>query len=174
MKVMSCLQVEPVATDSVGAYLMGLDCEAQKLQLPAENSYGDTECDNYLDLLHSKGIGTNKLSEIEVVGDGANLVATDVQPNLKRQIPANFKLCANYPNPFNPSTMIVFYLPKSERVTLKVYDIVGREVETLIQGEVPSGEHRLQWSAQGLASGVYLCRLEADRFSETIKMIYQK
>jgi uncharacterized protein (DUF362 family) len=165
---------EPVATDSVGAYLMGLDCEAQKLQLPAENSYGDTECDNYLDLLHSKGIGTNKLSEIEVVGDGANLVATDVQPNLKRQIPANFKLCANYPNPFNPSTMIVFYLPKSERVTLKVYDIVGREVETLIQGEVPSGEHRLQWSAQGLASGVYLCRLEADRFSETIKMIYQK
>jgi uncharacterized protein (DUF362 family) len=165
---------EPVATDSVGAYLMGLDCEAQKLQLPAENSYGDTECDNYLDLLHSKGIGTNKLSEIEVVGDGANLVATDVQPNLKRQIPANFKLCANYPNPFNPSTMIVFYLPKSERVTLKVYDIVGREVETLIQGEVPSGEHRLQWSAQGLASGVYLCRLEADRFSETMKMIYQK
>ena len=165
---------DPVATDSVGAYLMELDSEAAKLQLPGDNGYGDTECDNYLDLLHTKGIGTNKLSEIEVVGDGANLVTTDVQPNLQKQIPANFKLCANYPNPFNPSTMIVFYLPKSERVTLKVYDIVGREVETLITGEVPAGEHRLQWSAQGLASGVYLCRLEAGGFSETIKMIYQK
>jgi hypothetical protein len=153
---------------------MDLDSEAAKLQLPGDNGNGDTECDNYLDLLHTKGIGTNKLSEIEVVGDGANLVTTDVQPNLQKQIPANFKLCANYPNPFNPSTMIVFYLPKSERVTLKVYDIVGREVETLITGEVPAGEHRLQWSAQGLASGVYLCRLEAGGFSETIKMIYQK
>jgi hypothetical protein len=57
---------------------------------------------------------------------------------------------------------------------LKVYDITGRAVETLIQGEVPAGEHRLQWSAQGLASGVYLCRMETKDFSNTIKMIYQK
>ena len=61
---------EPVATDSIGAYLMGLDCEAEKLQLPGDNGYGDTECDNYLDLLHTKGIGTNQLNEINVVGDG--------------------------------------------------------------------------------------------------------
>jgi flagellar hook assembly protein FlgD len=70
--------------------------------------------------------------------------------------------------------MIVFYMPRNENVTLKVYDITGRAVETLIQGEVPAGEHRLQWSAQGLASGVYLCRMETKDFSNTIKMIYQK
>jgi uncharacterized protein (DUF362 family) len=164
---------EPVATDSIGAYLMGLDCEADKLQLPGDNGYGDTECDNYLTLLHSKGIGTNQMNEINIIGDGKDLI-TSVRPNVNVQKPEIFKLCANYPNPFNPSTMIVFYLPKNEFVTLKVYDITGRMVETLIEGEVPAGEHRLQWSAQGLASGVYLCRLEAKGFSETIKMLYQK
>ncbi|MGA9291541.1 MAG: DUF362 domain-containing protein [Ignavibacteriaceae bacterium] len=164
---------EPVATDSIGAYLMGLDCEAEKLQLPGDNGYGDTECDNYLNLLHAKGIGTNQLNEINVVGDGKNLI-TSVRPNVSTQKPENFKLCANYPNPFNPSTMIVFYLPRNEYITVKIYDITGREIETLIEGEVPSGEHRLQWSANGLASGVYLCRMAARNFSETIKMLYQK
>jgi uncharacterized protein (DUF362 family) len=164
---------EPVATDSIGAYLMGLDCEAEKLQLPPDNSYGDTECDNYLHLLHTKGIGTNQLNEINVVGDGRDLI-TSVRPSPGSQKPEGFKLCANYPNPFNPSTMIVFYLPRNEFVTVKVYDITGRKIETLIEGEVPAGEHRLQWSANGLASGVYLCRMETKDFSETIKMLYQK
>jgi uncharacterized protein (DUF362 family) len=164
---------DPVATDSIGAYLMGLDCESEKLQLPGDNGYGDTECDNYLNLFHSKGIGTNRLNEINVVGDGKGLI-TSVRPNAGTQKPVDFKLCANYPNPFNPSTMIVFYLPRNEYVTLKIYDINGREIETLIEGEVPAGEHRLQWSAQGLASGVYLCRMQTKDFSDTIKMIYQK
>ena len=163
----------PVATDSIGAYLMGLNCEAQKLQLPGKNAYGDTQCDNYLDLLHTKGLGTNQLNEINVVGDGKNLI-TSVQSNMGSQTPVDFKLCSNYPNPFNPSTMIVFYLPKAEFVRLKIYDITGREIETLIEGQVPAGEHRLQWTAQGLASGVYLCRMESRDYSETIKMIYQK
>ena len=113
------------------------------------------------------------MNEIEIVGDGKNLI-TSVQPDVNSQTPESFKLCANYPNPFNPSTMIVFYNPKNDFVKLKVYDITGREIETLIDGVVPSGEHRLQWSAAGLASGVYLCRMESKGFSETIKMIYQK
>ena len=164
---------DPVATDSVGAYLMGLDCEAEKLQLPVKNDYGDTECDNYLDLLHKKGTGTNQLNEINIVGDGKSLI-TSVRPNIQLQNPESFKLCANYPNPFNPSTMIVFYLAKDEFMTLKVYNITGRLIETIIEGEVPAGEHRLQWSADGLASGVYLCRMDCKDFSETIKMLYEK
>ncbi len=164
---------DPVATDSIGAYLMGLNPEAEKLQLPANNSYGDTECDNYLDHLYKRGIGTNRLSEINLVGDGKNLI-TSVRPNADTKKPELFKLCANYPNPFNPSTMVVFYLPRNEYVTLKVYDISGREIETLIKGEVPAGEHRLQWTAEGLASGVYICRMETKDFSESIKMLFQK
>ena len=57
---------------------------------------------------------------------------------------------------------------------LKIYDITGKEIETIIDGEVPAGEHRMQWSAAGLASGVYLCRMETRGYSETIKMIYEK
>jgi uncharacterized protein (DUF362 family) len=164
---------DPVATDTIAAHLMGLDPEAEKLKLPAKNSYGDRECDNYLDLLYKKGIGTNRLSEINIVGDGKDLI-TSVDQNKNPEKPSDFKLCANYPNPFNPSTMIVFYLPASEYIRLKVYDITGREVETIMEGEAPAGEHRLQWNATGLASGVYICRLESGNFSQSIKMLYQK
>jgi len=163
--------LNPVATDSVGATVMGLDCEATKLPLPARTSYGDTECDNYLDLLNTKGVGTNQLSQIQIVGDGAPL---SVPPDSKMPLPSGFQLCANFPNPFNPSTMIVFYSPRYEYVTLTVYDVTGRAIETLVEGEVPPGEHRLQWSAEGLASGVYLCRMTAKAFSQSIKLLYQK
>jgi len=165
---------DPVATDSIGANLMGLDCEATTLPLPAPMTDGTVTvnaCDNYLDLLRTKGVGTNQLSEINVVGDGKTMA---VRPNAEEQQPAGFKLCANFPNPFNPSTIVVFYLPKAEHVTLKIYDITGREIETLVEGSVPPGEHRLHWNATGLASGVYICRMLAGNFSESIKMVYQK
>ena len=168
--------LDPVASDSIGAKIMGLDPEAASLPLPAPITDGavtSSKTDSYLYLLNAKGVGTNQLSEIQLVGDGASLV-TSVRQNPKSSQPSEFQLCSNFPNPFNPSTMIVFYMPRNENVTLKVYDITGRAVETLIQGEVPAGEHRLQWSAQGLASGVYLCRMETKDFSNTIKMIYQK
>ena len=69
--------------------------------------------------------------------------------------------------------MIVFYLPQTEHVTVTIYDLTGRAVETLVDGEVPSGEHRMQWSAEGLASGVYLCRMMAKGSSQTIKLLYR-
>lgn len=168
--------LDPVATDSIGANLMGLNPEAKSLPLPLPLTDGGVTSsitDNHLYLLSQKGAGTNQLSEIQLVGDGKNMV-TSVRQSPTAVQPTGFQLCANFPNPFNPSTMIVFFLPQSEKMTLKIYDITGREIETLINGEVPSGEHKLQWSAQGLASGVYLCRMQTKEFSETIKMVYQK
>jgi uncharacterized protein (DUF362 family) len=168
--------LDPVATDSIGAKLMGLDPEAATFPLPAPISDGSatsSNTDNHLALLNGKGVGTNQLSQILLVGDGTGLL-TGVSRGTGPSIPSGFKLSANFPNPFNPSTMIVFSLSHAASVSLRVYDIAGREVETLIQGEVPAGEHRLQWSAQGLASGVYLCRMESGRFSETIRMVYMK
>lgn len=160
---------DPVATDSVAAYLMGNNPEAKKIQLPD----GVRQCDNYLDLLHQKGIGTNQMSEIEIVGDGAALV-TSVRPEYGASIPDTMQLYQNYPNPFNPSTTIKFYLPQTEHVTLTLYSILGREIETLIEGEVPAGLHEFHWKANGLASGVYVYSLHAGRLSDTKKMIYQK
>ncbi len=168
--------LDPVATDSIAANIMGLNPAAKSLPLPAPLQDGTATSsitDNYLYMLNEKGVGTNNLSEIKLVGDGTGMI-TSVRQNVKAAQPSKFQLCSNYPNPFNPSTMIVFYLPRTEYVTLKIYNITGREIETLIEGEVPAGEHRLQWSAQGLASGVYLCRMQTKDFSDTIKMIFQK
>ncbi len=175
--------LDPVATDSVGAKIMGLDPGAKSLPLPLPLTDGTSTSsitDNYLYLLNGKGVGTNQLDEIQLIGDGTDLV-TAIRQVSEAVSPSNFELCANFPNPFNPSTIIVFYLPRNEYITVKIYDITGREIETLIDGEVPAGEHRLQWSAEGLASGVYLCRMaagsrsgEGKTFSQTIKMLYEK
>ncbi len=159
----------PVAADSVAAHFMGLNPEAEKLPLPNPD---DGECDNYLYLLNQLGKGTNKMSEIEVVGDGAGLI-TSVNP-FKVDVPTEIKLLQNFPNPFNPSTIITFYLPQSGHVIVKIYDMTGREVETLVQGEVPAGQHEFHWNAGPLASGVYIYQLRAGNYTESKKMIYQK
>ncbi|MFV1883418.1 MAG: T9SS type A sorting domain-containing protein [Balneola sp.] len=89
--------------------------------------------------------------------------------------PFEYRLSQNYPNPFNPSTNIEFRLGNSSRVTLKVYDILGREVATLINGELYNkGSHQARFDASALASGIYLYRLEAGGFVQTRKMMLIK
>jgi CubicO group peptidase (beta-lactamase class C family) len=82
-----------------------------------------------------------------------------------------FSLRQNYPNPFNPSTTIEFALPKSSFVTLKIYNLLGEEVATLVSEKLPTGKHQRVWEAKGLASGVYLYRIEAGEFKQTQKLI---
>lgn len=86
----------------------------------------------------------------------------------------SFNLYPNYPNPFNPSTTISFTLSNASRVSLLIYDIHGREVESLIEGIQPAGSHSIEWNASNLASGVYFYRLTADEFVQTRKMILIK
>ncbi|MFA3782706.1 T9SS type A sorting domain-containing protein [Melioribacteraceae bacterium 4301-Me] len=86
-------------------------------------------------------------------------------------LPSAYSLEQNYPNPFNPSTTIKFSLPKKEFVKLKVYDLLGREIATLIDGELSQGEHSVNFDAKGLASGVYIYRLVTDKYNSAKKMI---
>jgi len=87
-------------------------------------------------------------------------------------LPSAFSLHQNYPNPFNPTTNIEFSIPQSEFVTLKVYNILGQEVATLVSERLSAGQYKYDWDASGLASGVYLYRLETDQgFSQTRKLI---
>lgn len=79
--------------------------------------------------------------------------------------PATFALDQNFPNPFNPTTTIYYQLPTESRVTLKVFDILGREVITLVNEERPAGYHDVRWDAINVASGVYFYRMEADPLS---------
>jgi len=83
----------------------------------------------------------------------------------------DFRLHQNYPNPFNPSTTIRFEIPIHANVTLKIYDLFGREMFTLVNENHNAGSHTAYWNATGFASGVYLYRLQVKNYSETKKLV---
>ncbi len=88
--------------------------------------------------------------------------------------PETFSLSQNYPNPFNPETVIRFSLPEAGFVKGVVYDILGREVATLLKSDMTVGNHQVKFDATGIASGVYVFRLEAGNYSSAIKMVVEK
>jgi len=90
--------------------------------------------------------------------------------NITSGIPSAYELAQNYPNPFNPSTTINFTILNSEFVTLKVYNIIGSKVATLVNENLSAGSYRFNFDAQNLASGVYLYELKAGNFGEIKKM----
>jgi hypothetical protein len=91
--------------------------------------------------------------------------------NLSNEAPASFSLSQNYPNPFNPTTNIEFALAKSSFVKLVVYDMQGREVETLVNGQMNTGSYKVDWNASKYTSGVYFYKMITGDFVETKKMI---
>lgn len=86
----------------------------------------------------------------------------------------SYGLFQNYPNPFNPSTLISYELPKDSRVTLKVYDVMGREVATLFEGFQSKGKYNKEFSGKNLSSGIYFYELRADNFTSIRKMMLLK
>jgi hypothetical protein len=88
--------------------------------------------------------------------------------------PSVFSLSQNYPNPFNPSTAISYRLPVNSFVTLKVYDILGNEVASLVNEQKPAGEYKVNFDASGLGSGVYFYTLRAGNFVQSKKMVVLK
>jgi hypothetical protein len=89
----------------------------------------------------------------------------------KTSLPKDIHLAQNYPNPFNPTTTIAFALPKSAHATLKVFDLLGREVATLVDENLAPGVHASKWDASNFSSGVYLYRLWAGQFVEAKKLL---
>jgi hypothetical protein len=79
----------------------------------------------------------------------------------KEEIPASFFLAQNFPNPFNPTTVIRYGLPQKSLVRLTLYNMLGQEVRALVEGERSAGYHEVTLDAAGLSSGVYICRLQA-------------
>jgi hypothetical protein len=87
------------------------------------------------------------------------------------EIPKRFELKQCYPNPFNPSTTIQYVLPSRSHVTLTVYNTLGETVRELVNADMESGHHEMQFEAGNLPSGVYLCRMQAGPFVETLKLL---
>jgi hypothetical protein len=109
-----------------------------------------------------------------VVGDSGVIrisgTPVDVEPNMG-YVPEKHSLSQNYPNPFNPSTTIEFSLPQASHTTLRVYNMVGEEVATLVSEELNVGKYTTQWNASGVASGVYFYRLQVGDFVATKKLL---
>jgi photosystem II stability/assembly factor-like uncharacterized protein len=89
-------------------------------------------------------------------------------------LPTSFWLGQNYPNPFNPYTIVEFALPSPSSVSLKIFNILGQEVATVLEDHLEPGIYKVQWNAQPFASGIYFYRLTAGLYSETKKLILQK
>ncbi len=90
------------------------------------------------------------------------------------QMPLEYELSQNFPNPFNPSTTIDYALPRADHVQLTILNLIGKEVAILVNEKKSAGRHRAHWNAPGLASGVYLYLLQAGEFVETKKMILMR
>ncbi|MFN0158765.1 MAG: T9SS type A sorting domain-containing protein [Bacteroidota bacterium] len=102
------------------------------------------------------------------------VVGVSDDKNLGWDQPMKYTLAQNHPYPFNPTTTIRFVLPISSRVSLKVYDLLGREVATIAEGPMEAGWHTMEWSGVNAASGVYLYRLQAGEYIETRKLVLLK
>jgi len=116
--------------------------------------------DTYLFAEASGGVWKRPLSEINTSVD-----------RFSNALPMHFNLDQNYPNPFNPATTISFSLSSRSFILLKVFDLIGREVATIVSEELSAGNHSRQWNAADLPSGIYFYRLQAGTFTETRKLV---
>ena len=94
-------------------------------------------------------------------------------------VPDEFSLHQNYPNPFNPTTTILYDLPEAATVHLVIYDVLGRQVRTLVNDDLTAGYHRAVWDAtddigKPLSAGLYIYRINASGYSKTMKMVLLK
>ncbi len=119
----------------------------------------------------SFGQGKNDALLIKATIEGQFPATSVVEKDRPPVRPAAFRLEQNYPNPFNAGTMIPFTLSRRIRVSLKIFDILGREVACLADDEFAAGAHRVPFCSDRLASGIYLCRLETAGFSQTRKLL---
>ena len=129
--------------------------------------------------------GATPISEInaDIDGDIRNPITPDIGADeldiitgveVESTLPTVYVLEQNFPNPFNPVTTIGYKIPKRSFVTIKVYDVLGNEVTTLVNDEKPTGTYELKWNAANLTSGIYFYKLNTGNYSETKKMLLLK
>ena len=148
----------------------GIDLETDKQGNLYMTGYfaGTVNFNAGLDTVSLTGTGTQTAFVLKY---STNVLGVELN---KSTLPAGFSLSQNYPNPFNPSTTINYSIPRGQFVTLKVYDLLGKEVATLVNEEQKAGSYKVNFNASRFTSGVYFYRLQAGNFLETKKFILLK
>jgi predicted acyl esterase len=118
-------------------------------------------------------INLNSSTYIDIPVKGAAVLEPTADNDINLN-PDKFELAQNYPNPFNPATTINYSIPSAGNISLKIYDIAGREVASLVNGYMESGIHSINFNAQNLSSGIYFYKLSAPGFTEVKKMVLVK
>ena len=111
---------------------------------------------------------------VRLVRNVGNYTSVESSSFESSSLPSDYKLEQNYPNPFNPSTTIRFSMPESAKATLKIYNISGQLVQTLVDQQLSEGCHEFQWQAKNMSSGVYFYKLTSGSFSQIKRMILMK
>ncbi len=168
------------ATDQVVGTFDNVSYNKNNLEKYASIDYevdcsGITPGDYYLRLVTS--LNTNAAYAIaNIVSDNTTLAKKNFNKVnfIGSEIPITYELSNNFPNPFNPSTTIRYQIPQDGIVTLKIYDILGREVATLVNEEKVAGKYEVNFNASSLASGVYIYKIQSGSFVNSKKMILLK
>jgi hypothetical protein len=167
---------ELVNADEGGA-CASMNSIIDKLPKTIANSYviSSSKCTDTTDNLHFNSAGYREFGKryAEKMLSILNKQATDIDASGSFKI-NDFQLAQNYPNPFNPSTKIKYSIPRSSFVTLKVFDMLGREVFTLVNEYKPANNYEIEFNASRLPSGIYFYRIQAGSFVETKKLVLLK
>ena len=126
---------------------------------------------------HTSSIAIDTLNNRVYIGRSNGLYIYDNMTNVDSdnvERIADFILYQNYPNPFNPSTAIQFEIPERSFITIKVYDVLGNEITTLVKEEKPAGKYNFNFDGTSFSSGIYFYQLKTGSFVETKKMILLK
>lgn len=183
--------VVPVELASFSANVIGNSTDLQWSTASETNNHGFEVIRNSEIIAFVKGNGTSatlnsysfadnnlangkyiyELRQIDFDGTTVIVAKTEVEIN---SVPQKFELLNNYPNPFNPSTVISYNLPIDSKVSLKIFDVLGNEVATLVDDQMTAGTHSVTFNAGSLTSGVYIYSIQAGNFTQTKKLMLTK
>jgi hypothetical protein len=163
--------------DSVSTFLKRLSGELvhkQKVSMPATYQFLYTApVSSGSDTIYAtaKGAGFNSWNWMP---NKALVVLLPTGVSENKTMPSGFQLFQNFPNPFNPVTRIEYFLPQSNPVVIKIFNLEGQEIQTLVNEIQQPGEYSIEWSGENYASGIYLYKIIAGNYTETRKMLLTK